>query len=413
MIRYKMLARDVDAQPVQYRTWIVDNAPDYTGQFYTGDKSGTSPFVDVSAYAIYNPGEVVNFNLPNPLDWSTTYKTLPSYICDAQLAVVDGYIYLFGGQNSNKIYRASVGNPATFTDTGATLPVPGLAGSQIAIINDIIYLFGGTTDATLTSATDNILSAPASNPLNWTNHGSLLPRKLHHSQLAVINNTIYLFGGNEINNAVSDIFSAPISNPLNWSETGTNLPSPLYGSQLAIMDGYVYLFGGLLFPDTPVSTIYSAPLNNPTFWLASGFLPYPICYGQFATIGSYGYLFTPTATNTTSYTKILRCSLATPLAWVDTKATVNGSATQSHLAIVYDRIWLYGGSGSTIILANNSILKYTLSSTATFPYYRDTTSPFDYGNVTRTQVQAAPSELALFQILGFPPWKTDYGSFNF
>jgi hypothetical protein len=400
MVRYKMLARDVDAQPVQYRTWIVDNTPDYTGQFYTGDKSGPNPFVDVSSYAIYNPGQVVDFNLPNPLDWATTYKTLPAYICDAQLAVVDGYIYLFGGQNTNKIYSASVNNPATFTDTGATLPISGLAGSQIAVLNGVIYLFGGTTDASLTSATDIILSAPVSNPLSWTNHGSLLPRKLHHSQLAIINNSIYLFGGNEINNAISNIFSAPLSNPLSWTDTGTNLPFPLYGSQLGIIDGYAFLFGGLFSPDSPSNVILTASLSDPTFWFSVGVLPYPICYGQFATIGGYGYLFTPTATTTTSYTKILRCDLNYPVQWVDTQATVAGSAAQSHLAIVYDRIWLYGGSGSTVILANNSILKYNMDSAAVF----------QYGNITRTQVQAAPTEVALFQVLGFPPWKTDYGT---
>jgi len=404
MVQYKMLARDVDAEPVQYRTWVVNGTPDFTGQFYTGDKSGPNPFVDVSAYAIFNPGNVVDFNLPNALDWGTTYKTLPSYICDAQLAVIDGYIYLFGGQNSNKIFRASVNNPATFTDTGATLPIAGLAGSQLAILNGTIYLFGGTTDATLTSPTDVILSAPASNPLNWTNHGSLLPRMLHHSQLAVINNTIYLFGGNESNHAVADIFSAPLSNPLSWSETGSFLPTPLFASQLAIIDGYAYLFGGLLSSSVSVNTIYAASLSDPTFWFLDGYLPYPASYGQFATIGNQGYLFTPTViSGPPTYTKILRCNLSSPNQWVDTQSTVAGSASQSHLAIVYDRIWLYGGNGSTVILANNSILKYNLNDTAVL----------SYGNITRTQVQAAPTQLVLFQILGFSPWRTDYGSFIF
>lgn len=395
-----MLARDVDAQPVQYRTWIVDGVPDYTGQFYTGDKSGPNPFVDVSAYAIFNPGQVCDFNLPNPLDWGPTYKTLPTYICDAHIAIVGGYIYLFGGQNSNKIYRASVNNPADFKDTGATLPLP-LAAGQLAVLNDTIWIFGGTTDATLTSATDVVISAPVSDPLTWTNHGSILPRRLHHSQLAVINNTIYLFGGNEINNAVSDIFSAPLSNPLDWSETGSFLPDPLYGSQLAVIGDFVYLFGGLFFPDTPTVNIYAARLNNPTVWFTAGFLPYPIAYGQFCTIGAQGYLFTPTAGGVNpSYTKILRCNLSQPLGWVDTQSTITGSASQSHLAIVYDRIWLYGGSGSTIVLANNSVLKYKL----------DNVAVFQYGNVTRTQVKQAPTYLDLFQVLGFPPWKTDYGT---
>jgi N-acetylneuraminic acid mutarotase len=413
MVRYKMLARDLNSSPVQYRTWMVNDIPDFTGQFYFGDKSGSNPLIDISAYAIFNPGEVVDFNLPNPLDWGTTHKTLPSYICDAQLAVLDGYIYLFGGQNSNKIFRASTNNPADWTDTGSTLPISGLAGSQLAVLDGYLYLFGGTTDATFTSATDVILSAPTSNPLNWTSHGSLLPKKIHHSQLAVIGNNIYLFGGNENNGASNAILTAPLSNPLSWSNTGFILPDAIYGSQLSIIDGYVFLLGGLLSNDIPTANIYSALISQPLVWNVTGFLPHPSYYGQFATIGSRGYLFTPTVSAGATYTKILRCNLNAPNQWVDTQATVMGSASQSHLAIVYDRIWLYGGNGSTVILANNSILKYNLGDVALFQYYRDALSPFDYGNITRTQVQQTPSELALFQILGFAPWRTDYGSFNF
>jgi hypothetical protein len=411
MVRYKMLARDVNSNPVQYRTWVVNDTPDFTGALYTGDKSGTSPFVDVSAYAIFNPGEVVNFNLPNPLDWKTTYKVLPSYIADSQLAIIDGYVYLFGGQNSNKILRASLNNPADWSDTGATLPTS-LAGSQLAIIGSHIYLFGGTTDATLVSATANIYSAPISNPLNWTNNGALLPSPLHHSQLAVIGNNIYLFGGNQVNNSSNVIYSAAISNPLSWTDTAARLPVPLYGSQLGIVDGYVFLFGGLSAADIPTANIYGASLSNPLVWSIQGALPFPSFYGQFATIGANGYLFTPTAA-ATSNTKILRCQLSNPVVWVDTQYTVNASITQSQLAIIYDRIFLYGGNGNTAIIANNSILKYNLSDVANFQYYRGPTSPFDYGNVTRTQANAAPSELALFQVLGMRPWVTDFGSFNF
>lgn len=393
-----MLARDVNAQPVQYRTWIVNDTPDYTGQFYTGDKSGPNAFTDVSAYAIFNPDQVCDFNLPNALDWGPTYKTLPDNICDAQLAVINGYIYLFGGQNSSKIYRASVNNPADFQDTGGEIPIP-LAGSQLAIIGDYIWLFGGATDATMESGTGAIMTAPVSNPLAWSTLEATLPLSLHHSQLAIFNDTIYLFGGNVKNHAVSNILSAPVFSPGSWADTGFKLPTSLYGSQLAIVDGYVYLFGGLTSLDTPINLILSATLSDPSSWNISGLLPNSAYYGQFCTIGAQGYLFTSTVDDT-SYTKILRCNLSNPSSWVDTQSTVGGTATQSHLAIVYDRIWLYGGNGSTIILANKPLLKYNL----------DDLAVFDYGNVTRTQVQEAPTKLDLFQVLGFAPWKTDYGS---
>ena len=398
MVRYKMLGRDVDAQPVQYRTWVVSGAPDFTGALYTGDKSGPTPLMDVSAYAIFDPTEPCDFNLPNVLDWNPTYKTLPALICDGQLAVIDGYIYLFGGQNSAKIYRATTNNPADFQDTGATLPTA-LCGSQLAIINGTVYLFGGAPTASLTSGTSAIYSAPVSNPLSWTNNGNLLPAALHHSQLAVIGNNIYLFGGKASNQIVSNIYTALVSNPLSWSDTGHTLPLAVYGSQLGIMDGYAFLLGGIT-PSGETNAILSALTVSPTTWAQTGMLPHPVSYGQFCTIGASGYLFTSTNGGPSGFTKILTCGLNAPNSWADTGVDITGTLSQSHLAVIYDRIWLYGGNGNTIILSNGSILKYTLNNVAAI----------QYGEVTRTQVQAAPSYLSLFQVLGFAPWKTDYGS---
>lgn len=398
MVRYKMLGRDVDSSPIQYRTWVVNDTPDLTGALYAGDKSGPSPFVDISAYAIFDPNEVVDFNLPNALDWSTTRRVLPKLICDSQIAVIDGYVYLFGGQNSASILKATVDNPADWVDTGATLPGP-LAGSQLAIVDGYIYLFGGATDATMNSGTKAIYSAPTSNPLSWTNDGYLLPDKLHHSQLAIADGYLYLFGGYGTHGATNVIYQASASNPLAWHTDGYLLPDSLYGSQLAIMDGYICLIGGLLSNNTPTKNIYAANLSSPTTWSLINTLPYASFYGQFVTVGDQGYLITPTNT-ATSFTKILRCNLDKPFEWVDTKSTVPGSVSQSQLAIIYDRLFLFGGNGSTVIFANNSLLKYKLDSVLTI----------SYGTITRTEYNATPNHLDLFALLGFPYWKTDYGS---
>lgn len=397
MVRYKMLGRDIDSTPVQYRTWVVNNTPDYTGALYTGHKSGPHPFVDVVAYAIFDP-EPIDFNLPDPLNWISTKKVLPGHVCDGQLAIIDGYVYLFGGQNSAKIYRATLDNPTDWVDTGATLPT-NLAGSQLAIIGNTIYLFGGTTDATLFNSTNNIYSAPVSNPLSWTDNGPKLPLKLHHSQLAIVDGYIYLFGGHDEENATDAIVKSHSSNPLSWSNTGQKIPDKLYASQLAILDGYVCLFGGMLPNNDSTAKIYLAPLNNPTSWLFSGLLPYPAAYGQFVAVGTKGYLITPTKSST-SNTNILQCDVHTPTLWVDTKSTLPGNASQSHLAIINDRLFLFGGNGSTIIFANNQILKFPL-------YSPDTLS---YGFVTRTEYNATLNPLDLFMVIGFPNWKTDYGS---
>ena len=107
MVRYKMLGRDVNSAPTQYRTWVVPNTPDLTGALYTGLKSGPNPMVDISAYYIVDPNAIVDFNLPLPTQWQSLpgtpfdfpgKKVLPAQISDSQLAIIDGYAYMFGGE---------------------------------------------------------------------------------------------------------------------------------------------------------------------------------------------------------------------------------------------------------------------------------------------------------------------------
>jgi len=390
-----MLGRDVNSSPTQYRTWVVDGQPDFTGQHYTGHKSGPEPFVDVSAYTIFDPNAVVDFNLPNALDWQTSLRTMPSGPYDSHTAIIGNFVYLFGGKGDANIYRATLDNPADWQATGSFLPTV-LSGAQLAIIGDKIYLFGGNNG----EAADTIYSASVNDPLTWTNNGSRLPRKLYDSQLGIVDGYLYLFGGYEINNASNVIFKASVADPLTWVDTGARLPDPLYGSQLAIVNGYMYLFGGLFFPDTPTSKIYIASLSDPLTWGTSYYsLPYSTCYAQFFTIGTEGYLVGAT-TSSQYFTPILRCHLNDPQKWVDSHRQIPGVVSQSQVAIIYDRIWLFGGNGSTVIFANNSQLKYKLGSAAVV----------NYGTITRTLYKNTPNKLDLFKVIGFPPWKTDYGA---
>lgn len=407
MVRFRMLARDENSSPTQYRTWVVDDEPDFTGDLYTGLKSGSNPLLDITAYEIIDPSAVADFNLPDPLNWISTKRVLPAVISNSQLAIIDGYdgydgyAYLFGGQNSDKIYRANLNNPADWFDTGATLPAK-LSNSQLAVIDDTIYLFGGFDDGYTGSPTDEIFSAPTSNPLVWTNHGHLLPQKLSNSQLAILDDNVYLLGGMGVNGSVDVILRASTSNPLSWLDTGQTLPHRLYNSQACISefdgysDGYLILLGGQFDGYTLTNNIYYAPISNPIAWSIGGNLPSAAAGGQFAQIAGRGYLFTPAAVGA-SFTRIFRCDLATPFSWVDTRHTVPGQIYQSQVAIIYDRLFLFGGSGNSAIFADGQVLKYSIPSEV----------PARYGAITRTQVQAA-DPLDLFRVLAMPPWKTNY-----
>lgn len=401
MTRFKMLGRDVDSSPVQYRTWIVNDVPDLTGQLYTGLKSGPHPLVDISAYLILDDSAVVDLNYPltsQPFlnSWATTKRVLPEAVYDGQLAVIGEYVYIFGGKGSNRILRANINRPGDWENTGAVLPSV-LSGSQLAIVGDKVYLFGGEDSQTL----DTIYSADLSDPLTWTDHGSLLPRRLQNSQLAIINGEIYLFGGFEITAASKAIIKCSVSDPLTWVDTGMELPDALYNSHLAVIGNYVYLFGGQNSSVTHSARILKAPLTTPDTWVITGWsLPHKVAAGQFFTVGEKGYIIAPGNASPNKYfTNVLRCDLTNPTSWVNTQKFVPGDISFSHLAIIYDRVFLFGGNGSSVIYADNSLLKYKLNDIPVVAY----------GNVTRTEYNMS-STLDLFKVLGFANWKTDYGT---
>jgi hypothetical protein len=414
MLRFKMLARDINSNPTQYRTWVVPNTPDFTGQFYTGYKSGANAFVDVVAYAINDDSVIADFDLPTPSMWNPVpgdytkdypiQKNLPFPIEDSQLAIIDGYGYMFGGKVTNKIFKAELNNPADWFDTGAVLPTP-LYGSSFAVVDGYMYLFGGHDGYDgydgYSSFGSSIFSAPVSNPLNWTDTGATLPIKLAYSSLGMYDGYLYLFGGQQGSGggATNVILTASASNPLVWTNTGQTIPSPVYGSVLAQVDGYWMLYGGLLNPNTPTQQIWDAPVTSPTSWMLDGYLPYPTAHGQFITMGNDGYLIAPVVgAAPTGFTPILQCHLGQPSMFMDTQQVVRGVISHSQVAIIYDRVWFFGGSGSTSMFACNQILKYPLNSPVVQAY----------GQITRVLLPATDNLDNPYQALCFPYWKTDY-----
>lgn len=398
-----MLAKDINSNPTQYRTWIVSNYPDLDGYFYYGPKSGTNPLIDITAYAIEDNTLLLDFNLPLASSWEqpppqTNFpilKTLPSGVEDAQLAVIDGYVYLFGGKVSSSIYQANINNPATWVDTGANLPTT-LYGASLAIVNGTIYLFGGNNG---TKTVANIYTASVSNPLNWTDHGALLPVALQYSSLGMQGGSLYLFGGQTGNQSSNVILSANISNPLSWINTGSTLPSAVYGSSLAQVDGYWMLYGGQFSFNTPTSSIWRASISTPTNWSLDGYLPYATSFSQFITVGDDGYLIGPmVGSNFTGFTPIISCYLGTPNIFTDTGQVVPGNLSHSQIAMIADRIWLFGGSGESAIFACNQLLKYN---------YYDTVIQA-YSILTRSLFPMIDNFTNPFQALCFPWWKSDY-----
>lgn len=398
MVRYKKLARDINSNPTQYRTW-VDGYSDFTSEPYTGYKSGENDFVEKTMYMVADPAAVVDFNLLVPTDWSTTKKVLPQAVSESQSAVIDGYVYLFGSRESNNILRAHVNNPADWSDTGASLPQH-VYGSQLAVIDGYVYLFGGIADG---YATDKIYSASTLDPLTWTDNGPLLPNKPAYSQLAILDGYAYLLGGlTDGYTALNEISYCFVTNPLTWYTSSSVLYEPLYRSQVGILNNYVCLFGGQTLDHNRTNRVYMSSTTgfSTGSWSLDGYLPYAMSNAQFVTISGDGYLFgnIDSGGGTPKNTAILMCRGSSPQTWTGSIKYMPGEVSHSQFAIIYDRMFFFGGNGSSVIFATNPQYKYLFTDPRAIVY----------GNKTRTVVNATLDDNDLFKELGFPYWKTDY-----
>ena len=206
----------------------------------------------------------------------------PSVACTRRLSV-----------QHDAIYMASIGDPGTWVNTGATLPI-NLGSSSLAIVENNIYLFGGYTIVTdgYQQPIDVILTAPNSNPLLWTIVGSL-PVAVHSAALGMANDYLFLAGGNTGTSATNQVMTASISSPTSWSVSSNTLPLPIYGSTIIQTDGYWYLLGGQTSPTNLISNIIYSYVANPTVWLTYGSMTYASSYGAFFPMGQDGYYIGP------------------------------------------------------------------------------------------------------------------------
>jgi len=415
-----MAGQDISASPEQFRTWVVSGNPDFDGYYYDGVKSSNHPLVNITPYVV--PDGYFNFNFPiadefNPypteviLDFPIR-SVLPQEIEDSQLLVSDGYIYLFGSKISNNIYQATTANPNLWSIVGQ-LPIP-LYGSSLAVVGENIFLFGGSSSYSNTGAVSTILSASISNPLNWSIVGNL-PIALCYSSLGMANGELYLFGGQLNNGSASNaILTASTSSPTSWSVNANTMPYAVYGSAIAQINGSWYLYGGMTGFNSATNGIVSALVSAPTVWFLDGNLPYQTAFTQFFTTGVDGYMIGPMVGSTfNGFSDIIQCHLNEPNDFFDvpqaipnTETFVRGVVSHSALAILQDRVWIYGGSGSSAMFACNQQVKYNC-------YLQGGSlsagnNVLEYMQTTRINLPAINNAVNPFQALGVPIWRTDY-----
>ena len=249
-------------------------------------------------------------------------------------------------------------NKITWSDAGNALPTYVEKG-QLVIINNNIYLFGGNNP----NDKKSIYQASISEPTTWTDTGSKLPANVSTSQSAIIGSYVYLFGGGEYP-VFDNIYRAPLSNPTAWEDTGSRLAVKTRLSQSAIIGDYIYLFGG--YYTSVLNNIQRAPLSNPTTWTDTGStLPQPISKGKTVTMGDYVYLFGGSNESYQTLDTIYKAPISNPTAFIDTGKKLPHAVEQFETTIIDGYIYILGGYTNQEG-AQNSIYRASLSDPTTW-----------------------------------------------
>ena len=269
--------------------------------------------------------------------WTSTGKTTATINPEATTAVVNGRIYLYGGNgNGTLIQSAPTSDPTAWTNSSNTLPATAL-GAQFARVGDTLYMFGGINSSA-------IMTADASDPTLWTNTGKTLPSNLSFSHLATVGSTMYLFGGSTTSCGVaaSIIYSAPTSDPTLWTNTGKTLPAGVCAGSLVKNSTNLYLLGNYN-NGAATNTIYTASLSDPTTWTNTGkTLPAGVGVANTAVVGNMIYLLGGSATATQVVNTIYAALLADPTTWTSTGKPLPTSLRGGNFAIIGSAMYIFG-----------------------------------------------------------------------
>lgn len=179
--------------------------------------------------------EILMANAEDPLNWEVV-GFLPKAIFDQSLFIDDGYLYLLGGftnKSEGVIWKASTSDPTDWTTSSFSLPAR-LAGSAIAMVDGYVYLFGGHKDGV---AQTTVCSAQIANPEVWTTLGNAaLPMPMSYGQAIIIGNRIYLYANSEI------IYSSFFMNT--WNKSEFEIPGETYQASFAVIRDQLFFFGG-------------------------------------------------------------------------------------------------------------------------------------------------------------------------
>lgn len=262
-------------------------------------------------------------------------------MCSVYPEAINGYFYNFsicdefGQSGGGAIFRAPVGEPMAWYNTGLTT---GLDSTHPMMYSNgtNIWLIGGVDSAE--SPITSVYVAATATPTSFASAVYVLPAARVNGTIVTVGSTIYMYGGYDGATTVNTIFSAPTSDPANWTDTAATIPALLQGCA-GYNDGtYIYLFGGEDETTTLVDTIYRAPIGTPTVFSPVGTIPVAHKNMGFFVNGLYAYLLADEV--------VFRALLTDLLTWTALAVGQDALALDvrsSHVIKTDETIYMIGG----------------------------------------------------------------------
>ena len=312
----------------------------------------------------YNINETQNSDISG---W-VTGTALPANLSTAQAVVTKNRVYIIGGfiagvSASSAVYTATIQADGSLNAWATATALPGvLCYSQVTIIKNRVYLFGGSTDG------NNSVTTVYTAPINadgtigtWTT-GTALPAAISNVHLIITNSRVYLAGGNSGTSYVATVYYAVINSDgtLGSWTSGTALPEGFYCAATVLTKNRVYLCGGRNASEV-FSKIYTTTINSDgtlgTWSLVSNSLPAAVWTATPYVTKNRVYLIGGTNTAGSPVSTVMTAPInadGTIGTWI-LGTSMPGALSQSYALALKNKLYTLGGYGiSTVYIANIS-----------------------------------------------------------
>lgn len=321
--------------------------------------------------SVNNYFRVASADKTDPLTWSLYKNALPTSFSETCI----GYdyntkkSYLLGGNAgsgvSSAIYESVENAPYKWSLSSSTLPVA-IGWGEFLMAGNNSFIVGNRFSGLSSSSSMQVMyNYNNSDPASWQTLTFTNSKATYLGKSAIINNSIYYFGGTDNSGGTNYIQKIPLvenkidaySASLNSTKVSSSptLPTSMYAFSLVVAGGYVYIFGGMQGASA-VSTAYRCPvdaIDAGTWTTISSALPSARAYMTECVVGDWLYLIGGTDSTTVVSSNIIfkakMSDLANGVVNFSTFAPPDITAQAGASAIcVDDTLYYMGGFTNTI-----------------------------------------------------------------